>query len=80
MKKTIMQQLKEANIPIDTHESDLYCLVTPESTKIISDCNITGWIINTFTSRIDGKLWYDIPFANDDFWDRVQNRNLQNRS
>lgn len=68
MEKTIMQQLKEANIPIDTHESDLYCKVTEESTKILKEY-LYKCIVSTFWSKVDNELWFDIPFANDEFWD-----------
>jgi hypothetical protein len=59
--------LKDAGIPIDSHESDLYALKTPESERILRDypsrANVT-----TFLSATDGKVWYDIPFAYIPFW------------
>ena len=33
---TIYQKLKDANIPLDHHETDLYAKVTPESINIIN--------------------------------------------
>jgi lipopolysaccharide biosynthesis regulator YciM len=47
---------------IGTHCSDLYLLKNSVSEKLVSQyefrCNVT-----TFRSQIDGKIWFDIPFA-----------------
>ena len=68
MKSTIYEELKGAGIQLDSHESDLYALKTAESERIVKAwdycCNVT-----TFKSQIDGKIWYDIPFAYKPFWD-----------
>lgn len=29
-------------------------------------------IVETFISQIDKTLWYDIPFAYDPFWEKVE--------
>jgi len=63
----IYEQLKNANIPLDNHESDLYALKTPESEAIIKNYTMRPFI-KTFISQIDGKIWYDIPFAYTPFW------------
>jgi hypothetical protein len=68
--KNLFDQVKDSGIPYDHHESDLYVLVTPESQKILVEClgpRPNG--ICTFTSQIDGKLWYDVPFAYRPFWE-----------
>lgn len=66
---TIHEQLERAGVPLDSHESDLYAKVTPESTAIVEAYehkeNVT-----TFTSQIDGDQWYDIPFAFTPYWKR----------
>ena len=67
--KTIYEQLKEAGIPLDHHESDLYALLTPESTAIISKWSFLS-SVTTFKSQVDGKTWYDLPFAFQPFWDK----------
>lgn len=68
----IYQQISDAGIPIDHHESDLYALVTPESTAIINKyafkCNV-----KTFTGT-NGQRYYDIPFAYEPFWEKVSSR------
>jgi hypothetical protein len=63
----IYEQLKVAGVPLDNHESDLYALVTPESTKIVE---ASGKSVTTFTSQVDKKVWYDIPFAYTPWWER----------
>jgi hypothetical protein len=64
---SIHQELVEAGVRLNHHESDLYALVCPESTAIIErfpfKTNVTK-----FRSRLDGKLWYDIPFSYDPYW------------
>jgi hypothetical protein len=49
----------------DHHESDLYLLATPEAWTIMKHHEKRGKI---FRSEIDGKLYYDIPFAYDPWW------------
>ena len=57
--------LVAAGVPIDHHESDLYCLATPEARQIVK---LSGWSHTTFTSQIDGRIWFDIPFGYEPFW------------
>lgn len=55
---------------IDTHDGDLYLKVTPESTELLNNMlDKDSGLLSKFKSEIDGKMWYDIPFANmeDDF-------------
>jgi hypothetical protein len=73
---SIYQQLVDAGVPIDTHESDLYALVTDESTAIIENYKFKN-NVTIFRDNIDGDLWYDIPFANDTFWSRIQQARKQ---
>ena len=58
--------LKAAGIPLDQHESDLYALATHEAREIVKT---SGWSHTTFVSQIDGKIWLDIPFAYEPFWE-----------
>lgn len=68
---SIYIELKEAGIPIDNHESDLYVLVTPESSKIVERYRKNRVIcVSTFRSNIDGKTWFDIPFCYDPYWNK----------
>lgn len=72
MKKTssngIYEQLQAAGCEMDSHESDLYVKVTPESTAIVDSYQFKS-NVTTFTSQIDGERWYDIPFAYVPFWE-----------
>lgn len=63
----IYDELKAKNVQIDNHESDLYCPVN-ETTKTIIGQYDHKSNITTFKNQIDGKLWYDIPFAYTPWW------------
>jgi len=63
--RSLHQQLLAAGTELDSHESDLYAKVTPESTRIVRE---SGHSSSVFMS--DGEMWYDLPFAYDPFWDK----------
>lgn len=66
----IYKQLKEAGVPLDNHESDLYAKVTPESKRIVDEAKEEGLSsVTVFKSDTDGALWYDIPFAYEPWWE-----------
>jgi hypothetical protein len=48
--------------------SDLYLKVTPVSEALIAKYDFKG-TVTKFIDCIDHKLWYDIPFANTDWWE-----------
>jgi hypothetical protein len=63
------QQMKPEEISTQgCNGSDLYLKVTPVSTALIEQydwrCNVKKFIDN-----IDHERWYDIPFANTDYWE-----------
>ena len=64
---SIYEQLKQANVKIDNHESDLYCPVNETTKAIIANYDHKS-NVTTFKSNIDGKTWYDIPFAYAPWW------------
>lgn len=71
--KTLYQRIIAAGIPsnyIDSHYSDLYLKVTPETKSIVNDyCREKGLeLFGTFISQIEGWRMYDIPFAYDPYW------------
>ena len=72
----IYQTLKDAGVPLDNHESDLYAKVTPESTRIIAEYKQadTHARVSMFVSHLDGERWYDIPFAYTPWWDQRRAR------
>ena len=64
----------EAGVPIDSHNSDLYCKVTPESRALIQRYE-SRTNVQTFREQIKGEMWYDVPFAFDEaFADRREPR------
>lgn len=74
--KSIYQMMKESGVEIGNHESDLYVPVTEETKKILSlpqfDTHKTN--ATTFTSQIDKKRWFDIPFSYDPWWEKRQHK------
>jgi hypothetical protein len=67
--KTIYEKCKKAGLQMDSHESDLYVIKNEVSEKIVSEYEHKE-NVKVFTSQIDKKAWYDIPFAYDPFWDK----------
>ena len=63
----IYDDLLAAGVKLAHHESDLYAKVTPESEVIVENYEFRD-NVTTFTSQVDGELWYDIPFAYDPYW------------
>ena len=68
---SIYTELLEKGVPLDHHETDLYAKVTPESQAIVRAYEFSN-NVTTFTSQIDGDLWYDIPFAYEPQWQRTR--------
>ena len=69
----IYDQAKESMPPneIGNHCSDLYLLKTDVSDKLISRYEFRR-NVKTFRSLIDGKIWYDIPFAYTPYWQELK--------
>lgn len=74
--RSLHQQMLAAGVEVDSHYSDLYAKVTPESTRILGEAGLAvdGHNVSVFTSNIDGEQWYDLPFKYDPFWDKVERR------
>ncbi len=53
---------------IDHHASDLYLKVTDTSTRLVNDYDFME-NVSTFRDQIEGKLWYEIPFAFTPYWE-----------
>lgn len=64
---TLYQDLLMANVPTDSHASDLYVKDTPEARRILQDHGkpLTG----LFRNNIDGLLWFDVPFMYAPWWE-----------
>ena len=64
----IYNEMLALGVKIDHHESDLYVPVTPETTKIVNQYEFKS--VKSFINNIDGKRWYDIPFAYKPYWEK----------
>lgn len=65
---TLYEDLLEAGVEIDSHESDLYFPVSKESEQILLRHPDQSFTI--FRSQIDGSAWVDCPFAYDPWWNK----------
>jgi hypothetical protein len=69
----IYSKVVAKGIPHSNHESDLYIPVNDETRELIKNyafpTNVT-----TFVNRVEGGLWYDIPFAYIPFWEKAQRK------
>lgn len=72
--KTLLHKAREQMKPeeIDTQGSsgsDLFLKVTPISTALIEQYDFKEHV-KRFRDNIDHEPWYEIPFANTDWWER----------
>ena len=70
MNKTIKEQLLELGMKpeeIDSHCSDLYVLKNSISDKFVSSYEFKQ-NVKSFRSELDGKIWYEIPFAYTEYY------------
>ncbi len=65
---SLYTELLGAGVPLDSHESDLYAKLTPDSVRIVE---ASGWRgVTKFTSHMEpAGVWYDLPFAFDPWWE-----------
>ena len=71
--KTLLYKARQQMNPeeIATYESsgsDLFLRVTPISTALIEQYDFKG-NVKKFIDAINHELWYEIPFANTDWWE-----------
>lgn len=66
----IYKEVKRLGIETDNHCSDLYMPVNEISKKVIENYAYKS-NVTTFISQLDGKPWYDIPFAYDPYFGEV---------
>ena len=70
---SLYEKVVAAGIKHSNHASDLYIPVNEDTTKLIAEyeykCNVTK-----FVSQIDGKVWFDVPFAFIPWWEARQNK------
>ena len=70
--KTIYQLAVSEMQPdeISSYCSDLYLKCTPVSEKLVSAYEFKQ-SVRKFRSYIDGTMWFEIPFANDLYWNKI---------
>ena len=66
--KTLYDEIVEAGIAIDKHESDLYIVDCPKAREILARYPRQERIARGFRSTLDGNLWIDVPFAFEPWW------------
>lgn len=71
MAESIHQRLKRSGAVLSSHYSDLYVKDSLKVREIIETHDFKHYY-SEFISNIDGERWLDLPFANDDYWQRKQ--------
>lgn len=72
---TLYEELVKAGCEVGNHESDLHVMCSEKAeTIILYHCLLPDsvWTYSQFRSNIDGKLWYEIPFAYDPHFTRFK--------
>ena len=67
--ETLYQALVAAGVPVDHHESDLYCQATKAALDILKRFPVQRGNARTFVHRQLAQLWIDVPFAYDPWWE-----------
>lgn len=65
MGKSIYEKCVELGVEVCSHASDLHVPVNEVTRELMKSFDGP---YSTFTSNIDGALWYDVFFAYDPFW------------
>ena len=73
-KKSLYQTIVDAKIPYCHHESDLYIPANDQTRAILKEFSLDNSNKSRFINQIEGGAWYDIPFAYEPFWQKVQKR------
>ena len=60
MTKSIYEQMKDAGVEVDNHESDLYVPVNDVTRPLVAGYEFKN-NVTTFSSNIDHAQWYE-PF------------------
>lgn len=68
-KRTLYLSVRAAGIETASHESDLYIPATPEAVAILAGYPLQKANATRFRNQVDGKIWIDVPFAFDPYWE-----------
>lgn len=63
---SLYTDLKALGVPMDSHESDLYCKATPEALALLKS---SGRRWHYFHNQVTGDVWCDVPFAFEPWWE-----------
>lgn len=74
----IYDQMAEAGVPLAHHESDLYAKVTPVSKAIVLGYEHRS-NVTRFNASDGTGIWFDMPFAYQPFWDKVEARSKKQK-
>lgn len=73
---SLYDRMIAAGVPTDNHESDLYVPASPEALAVLrqydADCvaaEITPPIQKRFVSQVDARVWVEILFHFQPWWD-----------
>jgi len=66
---SLYTDLIEAGQPVSNWQSDLYTPVNEVTRALVKK---HGHKAEVFTSQIDGKPWFDVPFQFDPYWEKRQ--------
>ena len=67
--KSLYEEMVEAGVEIDSHYSDLYVPVNDITSALVTrHYGGNHYAAQTFINNIDGKRWYNIPFAYAPYW------------
>jgi hypothetical protein len=69
---TLFSEIKAAGIPFTNHESDLYVLDCQPARDILKKYPTKFTNATRFKNAVDGRIWIDIPFNYDPFWEKRQ--------
>ncbi len=64
---SLYTDLIEAGQPVSNWQSDLYTPVNATTRALLKKHGITT--ATTFKNRVEGGIWYDVPFMFDPFWE-----------
>jgi hypothetical protein len=65
---TTYQRALELGLTLDHYSSDLYVKDCKEAAQLVLSHEFPQ-NCTKFRSRIDGEIWWEIPFAYDPWWD-----------
>lgn len=63
---SLYTDLIEAGQPVSNHYSDLYTPVNEVTRALIKRHRC---VADTFINRVEGGIWFDVPFAFEPYWE-----------